>query len=136
METITHEQIAHSLNKHLHQKQLGRALKALRGLRPVDVADIFEFLEPETAWQLLAVVPDRAEVYANFEPDRQMLYAYQMPRATLARLVSEMPADERADLYKRLDQDQKDTLLPALAQAEREDIRKLAAYSEIGRAHV
>nr|WP_264298653.1 hypothetical protein [Psychrobacter celer] len=39
-----------------------------------------------------------------------------------------MPADERTDLYKRLNQAQRDALLPALAQAEREDIRRLSAY--------
>lgn len=41
-----------------------------------------------------------------------------------------MPADERTDLFKHFDQGLKNTLLPALAQAEREDIRKLSAYVE------
>ncbi len=40
----------------------------------------------------------------------------------------EMDADDRADLYKKLSDEQRDTLMPALAQAEREDIRQLAAY--------
>jgi Mg/Co/Ni transporter MgtE len=35
-----------------------------------------------------------------------------------------MPADERTDLFKHFDQGLKNALLPALAQAEREDIRK------------
>ena len=41
-----------------------------------------------------------------------------------------MSPDERADLFNRLPHDQQETLLPALAQAEREDIRKLASYPE------
>ena len=59
-----------------------------------------------------------------------MEMAFLFPRASLAKLVGEMPSDERTDLYKRLDQDQRDALLPALAQAEREDIRRLSAYAE------
>ncbi len=59
-----------------------------------------------------------------------MRFAREFPRATLAELVSEMPADERTDLFKRFDQNQRDTLLAALAQAEREDIHKLSAYVE------
>lgn len=56
--------------------------------------------------------------------------AQVFPRASLAKIVGEMPADERTDLYKRLNQAQGDALLPALAQAEREDIRRLSAYEE------
>jgi magnesium transporter len=41
-----------------------------------------------------------------------------------------MPHDERADLFKRLPEEKREAVLPALAQAEREDIRRLTAYSE------
>ena len=41
-----------------------------------------------------------------------------------------MNADERADLYNELSEDQREALMPALVQAEREDIRKLASYEE------
>lgn len=53
-----------------------------------------------------------------------------MPRADLAAIFMEMNADDRADLYKKLTDEQRDVLMPALAQAEREDIRQLAAYEE------
>ncbi len=39
-----------------------------------------------------------------------------------------MSHDERADLVNRLDEDRVDLILPHLAQAEREDIRRLASY--------
>ena len=41
-----------------------------------------------------------------------------------------MPSDKRADVFKRLDEAQQNALLPALAQAEREDIRQLSSYIE------
>ncbi len=56
--------------------------------------------------------------------------ALKLPREQMAKLVGEMPADERTDLYKRINEQQRDALLPALAQAQREDIHRPAAYAE------
>jgi len=44
--------------------------------------------------------------------------------------MGEMPSDKRVDLFKCLDHEQQNALLPALAQAEREDIRQLSSYVE------
>ena len=51
-----------------------------------------------------------------------------MPPAEAAALLHLMSHDERADLVNRLDEDLVDVILPHLAQAEREDIRRLASY--------
>jgi magnesium transporter len=53
-----------------------------------------------------------------------------MPRSDLAATIMEMNADDRADLYKKLSDAQREALMPALAQVEREDIRQLASYDE------
>src|SRR5690606_30740057 len=92
------------------------ALAAIKSLRPVDLADVLEQLDPSLGWRLLERLPRRAEVFTYFEPEQQVRLAREFPRATLAKLVGEMPADERTDLFKRFDQSQRDTLLPALAQ--------------------
>ena len=51
-----------------------------------------------------------------------------MAPADAAALLHLMSHDERADLVNRLDEEQVDRILPHLAQAEREDIRRLASY--------
>src|SRR5699024_8806755 len=48
----------------------------------------------------------------------------------VARLLGRMSSDERADLFNTMPEGRRERLLPALAQAEREDIRKLAGYKE------
>lgn len=128
--SITYEDIALVLSDALQNEQLDEALATLKGLRPVDIADALELVEPELAWSLLTRLPDRAEVYAYFGPDEQVRLAQEFPAEVLAQLVSEMPSDERTDLFKRLDPEQQGRLLPALAKVEREDIRKLASYQE------
>ncbi|HHX36265.1 MAG TPA: magnesium transporter [Gammaproteobacteria bacterium] len=126
----TNNNLALILSDAIQNNQFDEALAAVKSLRPVDLADVLEVLEPSLGWRLLERLPDRAEVFTYFEPEQQVRLAREFPRATLAALVGEMPADERTDLFKRFDQNQRDTLLPALAQAEREDIRKLSAYVE------
>ena len=127
---MDHQQLALLLGHAIEQQQFDNALEQVQGMRPVDIADILAEIEPSLAWRLLDKVPDRAGIFSYLDIDVQMAMAREFPRANLARLVSEMPSDERADLYNHLDQGQRDALLPTLAQAEREDIRKLAAYRE------
>lgn len=116
------------LSQAIQKNDFDSALAAVENLRTVDLADVLEQLDPTLCWRLLERLPKRAEIFSYFEPEEQVRLALEFPRATLAELVSEMPADERTDLFKRFDQTQRDTLLPALAEAEREDIHRLSAY--------
>src|SRR5690625_2979248 len=72
----------------------------------------------------------QARVFGYFDHDFQTSLATVMPRTELAAVVMEMRADERADLYKELSDEQREALMPGLAHAEREDIRQLASYEE------
>ena len=121
---------AAKLSRAIEQQHFEQAINEVKALRPIDIADIIAIIEPKLAWQLLEHLPNRATIYAYLDTDIQVALAYVFPRAVLAKIVGEMPSDERADLYKQLSQDQRDALLPALAQAKREDIRRLSAYEE------
>lgn len=124
------ETFAAKLSAAVAQQQLDESVQQLQDLRPIDSADVLALMTPTLAWPLLQRLPNRATVFAYLAPDIQVAMAQVFPRASLAKIVGEMPADERTDLYKRLNQAQRDALLPALAQAEREDIRRLSAYEE------
>ena len=118
------------LSDAIKNNKFDNALAAIKSLRPIDLADTLALIDPNLSWRLLELLPNRAEVFTYFAAEQQVRLARELPRATLAKLVSEMPADERTDLFKRFDQNQRDALLPALAQAERENIRQLSAYVE------
>ncbi|MFZ2844279.1 magnesium transporter [Psychrobacter sp.] len=121
---------AAKLSRAIEQQYFEQAINEVKALRPIDIADIIAIIEPKLAWQLLEQLPNRSTIYAYLDTDIQVALAYVFPRAVLAKIVGEMPSDERTDLYKQLSQDQRDALLPALAQAKREDIRRLSAYEE------
>lgn len=127
---MDHKATALFLKNAIENQKFDQAVDQLKDLRPIDIADILVLLDPDMSWKLLEKLPDRATVFSYLDPEDQVEMAFLFPRASLAKLVGEMPSDERTDLYKRLDQTQRDALLPALAQAEREDIRRLSAYAE------
>ncbi len=99
---------------------------------PADIAAALQETELARAWSILkeAARPRQADIFGYLDLDFQAQLATIMPRADLAAIFMEMNADDRADLYKKLTDEQRDVLMPALAQAEREDIRQLAAYEE------
>lgn len=127
---MINQTLALRLSDAIEQQQLDRAITLVKTRRPIDIADLLALIKPPLACQLLERLPNRATVFSYLEADMQVALAQVLSRESLAKIVAEMPADERTDLYKHLNQQQRDALLPALAQAEREDIRRLAAYAE------
>lgn len=127
---MINQTLASSLSNTIEQKQFDQAINEVKVLRPIDIADLLALIKPPLACQLLERLPNRATVFSYLEADMQVALTQVLSRESLAKIVAEMPADERTDLYKHLNQQQRDALLPALAQAEREDIRRLSAYQE------
>ena len=99
---------------------------------PADIAALIEELDPPDAWSFLDIMPlDRqAEVFAYLDHEVQADLANAVPRSRVAAMITEMNADDRADMFNELSDAQRDALLPALSQAEREDLRRLSAYEE------
>lgn len=126
----TNQNLTLILSEAIQNNAFDQALLAIKSLRAIDLVDALEPLDVTLSWRLLERLPNRAEVFGFFKTEQQLLLTRELPRATLANLVSEMPADKRTDLFKRLDKSQRDLLLPALAPNEREDIYKLAAFEE------
>jgi magnesium transporter len=97
---------------------------------PGRVAEMMADLETAEGDALFGILPprSRAEVLSYLDKDRQVRLVTAMPPKESAELLHLMSHDERAALVTRLDEDVVDLVLPFLAQAEREDIRRLASY--------
>jgi magnesium transporter len=72
----------------------------------------------------------RTEIFAHMEIETQMEVASTLRRRDLVALVSTMSHDDRVDLFKRFPEEMRETILPGLAQAERDDILKLSSHPE------
>lgn len=101
-------------------------------LHPASIAEFTEGLTDDETWRLLAHAPvaRQADVFCFFSPDKQREMVGDMGRERVSQLLQAMSHDDRADLLKRLDDDVVESLLPLVAKADREDIRKLMSYSE------
>ncbi len=99
---------------------------------PGTVAELLGGMENPEIWQILHMldVPLRVEIFSNFELAKQVELATGQNRKDMAGLLEDMPPDDRADLVNKMDDKLRDEILPLVAKAEREDIRKLASYSE------
>lgn len=99
---------------------------------PADIAEFLSALEPDEIGRVLSCADPRIRVaiFPYFDIDVQLGLAERMRRAELVELVSNMSSDERVDFIKKLPEEEIQLLMPGIAQAEREDIRKLASHPE------
>ena len=99
---------------------------------PAIIAEMISALTSEEAWKVLLNAESslRSEIYSHLDIDIQVEIVGMLNRREIAALLSDMNSDDRADLFKQLPEELRENVLPALAQAEREDIRRLSAYRE------
>jgi magnesium transporter len=91
-----------------------------------------EGLTVEETWQLFdrADIDDQASVFCFFPVAKQEEMVTGIGRERMSRLLEAMPHDDRVDLLKRMDNEVVENLLPLVAKADREDIRRLLSYPE------
>ena len=120
------------LHELVQAKDMAAISELCQQAHPQTVAELIEALEPDDIWAVLQSLEilQRAEIFSHFDLDQQVDLATGQNRHQMACLLEEMPADDRADLFQKLDEKVREELLPLMAKAEREDIRKLAQYEE------
>ncbi len=107
-------------------------LEALFDLHPATVAEFSEGLTVEETWKLLdqAPIAKEAMIFTFFPQDKQVELASGQGKERMSRLIEAMPHDDRVHLLRQLEPEVVDSLLPLVAKADREDIRRLLAYPE------
>ena len=102
-------------------------------LNPADIADLIGALADQALDIPLLMsleLERRADTFGYLPISTQTNIASRLSTSALTELVTEMPADERADLVKQLDETVRHALFKRLAREEREDLRRLASYKE------
>ena len=120
------------LRELLEQHDRNGLRRALAEVHPADIADVIANLEEPQA----AVVFDsltetkRVGTFEHLEETDQLRLLEALGRSKMIHIIEEMAPDDRADFIQALPERTADSLLPLLAQAERNDVRKLVAYEE------
>lgn len=97
--------------------------------------DIFILVEDLEAWQIAEVItslgiPKGIEVFEKFKTRKQRQIFRLFAKEWMANVLEEMSPDGRADFIKKLPSDRAEEILPLVAQAERNDIKKLVEFKE------
>ncbi len=125
-------ELKEQIREFLGQDNWEQALTLLSSRHPADIGSVIDELEPDYAYELFdhLELARQAKVLAYLSTSHQLSMVRRLNQHALARLFTEMNADERADLYQELPEDVQEILMPALAKAEREDLLRLAGYEE------
>lgn len=104
----------------------------LAGRQSADIASALEALPTDPALDALRTldVPRQARVFGQLRRKAQARLGAALDRDERAAIVAAMSHDERADLYRHLNAKGQEALLGVLARAERDDLRRLAAWPE------
>ncbi|HHN46025.1 MAG TPA: magnesium transporter [Planctomycetes bacterium] len=124
--------LAPELREYIANDDAGGLREFCEQVHPAAFADFLTGLEPDEMWQVLKRLTSkqRVAVFNEIDADFQTEIAILLRRDELGTLVTDMPPDDRVDFLKRMPEEKRDAILPALAQAEREDIKRLSAYPE------
>ncbi|MCH2202809.1 MAG: magnesium transporter [Fuerstiella sp.] len=101
-------------------------------MHPAVAASILEDLYDAEVWAVLdnATLHNRVEIFEYVALRRQEELVKQLDQRRLSELLEEMSPDDRVDLLSRMPAERVEELLRLIAQAERNDIRRLLSYDE------
>ncbi|MGA9535178.1 MAG: magnesium transporter [Desulfobacterales bacterium] len=109
-------------------------INTLRDLHPSDIAENLENAEfkPEVIIEILLQVGNHIamEAFEQLSLETQQSCLETGNAHTMLRFIENMDPDDRVDLLKKVDVDIREAIMPLIAQAERNEIRRLWQYAE------
>lgn len=106
--------------------------QALSHLHPADMADLVAEVEDADKVHVFEVLGarDRVDTFEHLDEADQLHLVGLLGRQRMVAILDAMSSDDRADFIKAVPQKTEDLLIPLLAQAERNDVRRLVSYPE------
>ncbi|HZI93517.1 MAG TPA: magnesium transporter [Patescibacteria group bacterium] len=106
--------------------------RALAQVHPADIADVIANLAQAQAAIVFESLTEKKRVltFEHLEEQDQLRLLEALGRGKMIHIIEEMSADDRADFIQSVPERTAESILPLLAQAERNEVRKLVAYKE------
>lgn len=104
----------------------------IKKIHPSDVADMLNEFSGNVLLPLLNKFDPhyRALVFVHLPEMRQDLLIKTMSRVEVSTLFEYLPSDERADLYKRMNEHAQHALIGRMTHMQRDDMLRMSAYPE------
>lgn len=116
----------------LEEEKFEDILEFFRESHPTEIAEILTGLKPEEALEILRHFDDQlfADVFRELPTAFQVDTSELLDQKDLAKLIMRLDPDDRVDLLKAIPVERFESVMPILAQRERENIKQLAQYAE------
>jgi magnesium transporter len=125
--------IAHLADPDFFQK-FDAEFEELRSLHPSDIAEALEEsgATPSRIIELLLAIGNHKAIdaFSQLEMETQEACLESGNAQTMLRFLEHMDSDDRVDLLKAVDDEVREDIMPLIARAERNDIRRLWNYEE------
>jgi len=120
------------LRELIHEKNAALIRGLLEPLHPAHAADLIAGLKPAELTWALNVLDDSKEafIFEYLPEETQYELALGIGRQQLASLLNGLAPDDRAEFVRKLPQKVVDELLPLMAQADRNDMKRLLSFAE------
>ena len=120
------------LREMLANNDVGGLREFCGALHPARTVEFMDGLTAEESWEVIRHADEhlRREIFCFFEEDLQVRILESLDREDAARLIGEMPPDDRVDLLQEVAPKVVEEVLPLVAAEERRDIQRLQAYPE------
>ena len=101
-------------------------------LHPARTVEFMDGLTAEESWQVIRHADEylRREIFCFFEEDLQVKILESLDREEAAKLIGEMPPDDRVDLLQEVSPEVVEEVLSLVPVEERRDIQRLQAFPE------
>ncbi len=101
-------------------------------IHPYDIFILVKDLMPAEVAEIITAlgIPRGIEVFEKLKIKKQRRIFRHFSKEWMADVLEEMPPDERVDFIKALPGDRSEEILPLVAQAERNDIKRLMQFKE------
>ncbi len=101
-------------------------------MHPFEIYSLIEDLDIFEIGKIIEYIrfPKASDIFEYFDDDDREEIFKTFNRSDMITMIEEMSSDDRVDLVKSLDKNLVDTLMPLIAQVERNDIKRLIKYDE------
>ncbi len=116
----------------LSQPDYPQQIRSLLGdLHPYDIFSLIEDLDSQDIAKVISALGKKGiEVFEYFPDEDKKDIFYCFSRRKMGEMLEEMSPDDRVDFVKKLPEDLVEDIMPVIAQAERNDIKRLLQYKE------
>ena len=107
--------------------------EALAGMRPADIADALRELQPDAAAKVMAALPFDLAVQVFDEPELEHFrcdIVMRIDQASVGPLIDAMSADQQADLFREVPDEERQRLLKKVEPSTREALKLLLKYPQ------